>query len=530
MLRHYIFLTLTGLIFLALAIVFLFFPRSTFSELERRELKRAPEFSTEKLFSGKYTDELSSWFSDSQPFRDRFMSLSMSLKKLMAYNPGATDEQFSFHQADNMESALMPGALNAEESAAARALQAETDALPDQPAAAGADAPINSTRGGTFVIGSGENVRALMSFSGTEKSANPYISTVNEYARTMPGVKIYSMVVPIAIEFYCPAAAREKKGLYTPQLPIIRHIYSSLQGAHPVNVYNTLNKHSAENIYLRTDHHWAPLGAYYAAREFARTAGVHIPELTDFDQHTIHRFVGTMYGFSKDIAVKNAPEDFVYYTPKNKNHTCTFTIINLDKDFHVTGEGKPYKTSFFKKFKDGSSNAYLTFMGSDFLIVKVEGGPRNGRKLAILKDSYGNALPGYLFDSFEEVHVLDFRYFPRNIVQYCRDNGITDFLFVNNIFNACSTGVAAKQKALLTRKAPAHTSQPSASASPKEAPAKEASAKESSASAKDTPAPTQESQAPAQESQAPAQESQASTSAPSAPEPPTTSSDSPTQN
>ena len=75
MLRHYIFLTLTGLIFLALAIVFLFFPRSTFSELERRELKRAPEFSTEKLFSGKYTDELSSWFSDSQPFRDRFMSL-----------------------------------------------------------------------------------------------------------------------------------------------------------------------------------------------------------------------------------------------------------------------------------------------------------------------------------------------------------------------------------------------------------------------------------------------------------------------
>ena len=153
----------------------------------------------------------------------------------------------------------------------------------------------------------------------------------------------------------------------------------------------------------------------------------------------------------------------------------------------------------------------------------MEGGPRNGRKLAILKDSYGNALPGYLFDSFEEVHVLDFRYFPRNIVQYCRDNGITDFLFVNNIFNACSTGVAAKQKALLTRKAPAHTSQPSASASPKEAPAIEASAKESSASAKDTPAPTQESQAPAQESQA-------STSAPSAPEPPTTSSDSPTQN
>ena len=42
----------------------------------------------------------------------------------------------------------------------------------------------------------------------------------------------------------------------------------------------------------------------------------------------------------------------------------------------------------------------------------------SGRKLALVKDSYGNAIAPFLASSFEEVHVIDFRSFPgicRNI-------------------------------------------------------------------------------------------------------------------
>ena len=86
------------------------------------------------------------------------------------------------------------------------------------------------------------------------------------------------------------------------------------------------------------------------------------------------------------------------------------------------------------------------------MIVKVRTGVGNGRRLAIMKDSFGNAVPAYLFGSFEEVHVLDFRYFPRNVVKYVRDNGITDFVFINNIFNAYSDGVAKSYREMLTHK------------------------------------------------------------------------------
>jgi len=54
----------------------------------------------------------------------------------------------------------------------------------------------------------------------------------------------------------------------------------------------------------------------------------------------------------------------------------------------------------------------------------------------ILKDSYCNALPGYLFGSFEEIHVVDCRYFTKNIIRYVDDNAITDILFANNLIHA----------------------------------------------------------------------------------------------
>ena len=93
--------------------------------------------------------------------------------------------------------------------------------------------------------------------------------------------------------------------------------------------------------------------------------------------------------------------------------------------------------------------AYSTFMGGDAKIVKVVTSTKNGRRIAIIKDSFGNAVPGYLFGSFEEVHVLDYRYFPKNIVKYVKDNRITDFCFINNIFNAYTQSVSASYRKLL---------------------------------------------------------------------------------
>ena len=99
------YILLFGLLFAAFAVVFNTFPRSTFSELEKRELAVFPEFSTEKLFDGSFTSEVSSWFSDSEPFRDRFMWLSMQVKDLIRLDTG--EENITFHAAEPEEQDIM---------------------------------------------------------------------------------------------------------------------------------------------------------------------------------------------------------------------------------------------------------------------------------------------------------------------------------------------------------------------------------------------------------------------------------------
>ena len=81
--------------------------------------------------------------------------------------------------------------------------------------------------------------------------------------------------------------------------------------------------------------------------------------------------------------------------------------------------------------------------------VKTQAKP--GRKVLVIKDSFGNAVPGYLFYSFDEVHVADFRYFTKDMKQYILDNGITDVLIVVNVFNAYSTGVSKKIEGLVAK-------------------------------------------------------------------------------
>lgn len=107
------------------------------------------------------------------------------------------------------------------------------------------------------------------------------------------------------------------------------------------------------------------------------------------------------------------------------------------------------KGQFFHHFPDGSGGAYCTMMGSDQRITKVVTPAKTNRKIAIIKDSFGNAIPGYLFSSFREVHVLDYRYFPRNLRQYIKDNGITDLAICVNIFSAYSQGISERISKML---------------------------------------------------------------------------------
>ena len=451
--RGLLYVTVVSLVYAALAAGFNFLPRSTYSELEKRDLKHFPAFSLDSLADGSFTEAVSSWYSDTEPYRDSLMYLSMQLRHLSGISFGQQNIQFVSQEngtaAETTPEEIEDPVLDADTVKSVKAFEfSDTDGGAEDIAKVGSS--------GIILVGSGENLRALMGFFGTEKGGAKFAEVINQYGATFgKQVNVYCMPIPTSTEFYCPeeAAKFTKK-----QWPVFNSIFSSLSnGVKAVDIYSELAEHTEEPIYLRTDHHWAPLGAYYAARKFAEVAKVPFEDISTYEEHVVHRFVGSMYGYSQNIAVKKAPEDFVYYIPTGVEYTTTYVNYTLDEEFHVTGESKPYKSKYFFSFKDGSGAAYTTFMGGDIKLTKVETSAGNGRRLLVFKDSFGNAVPGYLFHSFEEIHVADFRYFTKDVVSYVDENRITDILFANSITNTCVNYTYSRYRKFLSPKDPGLT-------------------------------------------------------------------------
>ena len=173
-------------------------------------------------------------------------------------------------------------------------------------------------------------------------------------------------------------------------------------------------------------------------------AQVPVKELSTYSEEVIEGFVGTMYAFTEyDEKINNDPDTFTYYIPST-DYTATY----YKTDFTVDEDLKFYNSIFVEQ---PASGAYSTFMGGDRKIVKIETENKNGRKLCIFKDSYGNAEVPFLVDSFEEIYVCDVRYFDLYAPDFIRDNGITDVLFTMCTFSAVGENAEGIKNNLLSQ-------------------------------------------------------------------------------
>lgn len=448
--------------FETIGLALLVFPRSTESITEKRELKKFPELSAESWFSGDFTAGVSEWFSDTVPFRDEVTDLSTQLRELRGFrqdgirlhNVGTVQTDASKPDTSAPEQPSEPqeqpgtdSGESVENSSTAQTSKPQTTtAAPteEEEPVINEDDSVTITNNGIAVVGT----RALMLYGGSYSVGEKYAGVVNRYKELLGNdVNVYAMVIPTSCEFYSPDSVKVYCGS---QKDNIDYVYSLLNNSTGVDAYSSLKKHLREDIYLRTDHHWAPLGAYYAAQAFAETAGVPFLDISEYEQRVVHDYVGTMYGYSGDAVLKNNPEDFVYYVPKTVDYTTTYYDYIL-QDGKIAGANAPYEADFFIKYSDGSGMAYCTFMGGDAKIVKVSTNAGTGRKLAIFKDSYGNALPPFLMGSFDEIIVIDMRYFTHNAIDYLKENGVTDVLFANNAFHAATASTVTYYNNFLTQ-------------------------------------------------------------------------------
>ena len=421
---------------LLLALFLLVVPRSTVSEVEKRSLATFPSFSFESYFSGEFTSGITHYYDDTVPARDSLKNAGNNIKQMFGINTAGSVEvvgnvtrladRNTDKTADEPEEAVpeaetLPGE-EAAETAAAEAAEPETKETINSKDyhVANADATMED---GIVVVYQDGHWRGLPLYVGILDTV--YSDTLN-YISAMLGdsVNLYFMPVPLASQFYLPSNYRDYSA---DQKQAYQEVVERLDTKNIVciDIIDTLNNHNEEPIYLRTDHHWASLGAYYAAREFTKAAGVPFPDLDTYEVHVNEGYVGTMYAYTESANILNDPEDFVYYVPSNDYIT----------DYYDSAFNYNYSYDLFIDMSAIVSNSYSTFMGGDDLIAKVTTDVGNGRKLLVVKDSYGNAEIQFLLNSFEEIYVIDQRYFDLNLLEFIYTTGVTDVLFTHNYFS-----------------------------------------------------------------------------------------------
>ena len=410
---------------LVLAIVLLIAPRSTISYEENRVLAERPEFSLTALLNGSYTAGLAEYYNDTVPFRSQFKK---TISSMMQWT-GIQDEEDTvfFGNVQQVKKKETTPVVTTTEAVttAAEEMDGTTEATVTTTVVTTTEDPNEEP---AAEIGDGiilDHKRAICVYGGSFSTGQDYAESLNAYQEALgDDVQVYSMVATTAVSYYLP----EEYADYTAsETENIDHINRYLKGVKPVDVYAALEPHTAEAIYARTDHHWLPLGAYYAAEAFAEVAEVPFAPLSDYDTATKDDYVGSMYTYTESAVLLDNPEEFTYYIPKNQYTTTYYSTSFTD----------PQEGDLLVNIDDyAQSMYYLVFMGGDDKITHVETDCKNGRTLVIFKDSYGNALVPCLTQSFENIYVCDIRYFDLNAIDFCQEVGCTDLLFAMNTYSA----------------------------------------------------------------------------------------------
>lgn len=433
-----------------------FLKRPAVSVLENRDLEKFPEFSPKSYFDGSFTEQLDRYFTDTVPFRDILSECAAVLESakgisapqfygVEVVNEDTSGETVTASETSGNNAAVSetkPYAPVSDESQSELTTSGEKTSASESVTVTSEAASTEAANSSEEFVGDigdflnngilvngvdmyGEKA-GIMLFGGNDKQGKRYAELINHCKKELgDGVNVYNLIVPTSVEFYLPSKYSKYSNSEKDEIDFI---YSCLDSSViPVDAYSVLAEHKDEYIYFRTDHHWTDLGAYYAYTAFCGALGQTPPALDEYTAITKNEpYVGSLFGYTGDITLKNNPDIFTYHKTKS----------------YFEGESFYYNTlrsagvnPIYHEYASGS-NMYGMYLGSDSMHIKIKTNAGTGRKIVMFKESYGNAFAPYLIDSFDEIYVIDIRYFGRNVIDYIKETGATDVLFLNNVFAA----------------------------------------------------------------------------------------------
>lgn len=439
--KNIVFYTVLGTLSL---IGVLWFCRPAVSEVEKRDLTAFPEFSLTGLMDGSFAKGVDTWYADTYPLREIFMTGNNKLRSL--YGDQSTQLINKNEQADeipDLNSPIIQEPSDVSEPVDESSAPTESEeTLPEetQPEETLPDGTVTTPGEMSGSIYITEN-SAYGLYYFVRDAAESYADMINHtYEVLGDKANVYCLIAPVNSGVMLDQSLLDEFGASN-QKDAIDYIYSRMNsGVHTVNAFDNLKKHNAEYIYFRTDHHWTALGAYYAYEAFTQEKGIASHKLEQFEQEEFENFLGSFYASSQSSVLENNPDTVTAYVPMGTNRMTMITHDGTQMDWNIINDVSEY-----------AKNAkYNCFSGSDQPYAEAHN-PQitDGSSCVVIKDSYGNAFMPFLIDHYEYVYWIDFRHYEGTLTDLVNEKGIDDIIYCTNIYNTSVSSMVSSMRRLV---------------------------------------------------------------------------------
>lgn len=427
-----------------LAVISFIIPlRPTVSYAEKRELAKFPKFSFAALTSGRYFDDITTWYSDTFPGRESWLDVSQQLSAYHGYGSIAIKGSLSDQPDDipDVPAPTKPILLQEEPGAESAEIQPEEisedtaaeetiEAAEDQADAADTVLP-DAVFSETSIVQIGGSAYQPLGFS--QVQSDRYVAVLSTFASRVAelGTKVVSAPAPIAIGV-------EVDPTYLPQLrssdqgATLNYMHGSMTDeVITVDTQSALLPHRGEYLYFHSDHHWTALAAYYSYQATCEALGLTPAALEDFTEKDQGEFRGTLHGRAR-YPLK-LEKDIVYsYDPPG------------DIELRIlTGKGDGYEGHVIRDMSNSKKpgSKYLCFLEGDQPLIRITNrdlSESTGTCL-IIKDSFGNCFVPYFTQNYRTVYAMDYRKFNRTTLKrFVENNGIDIVIFAPNMMSTQS--------------------------------------------------------------------------------------------
>lgn len=410
--------------------------KPTISVLENRALKARPSLTVSTLFSGEFFKGFEDYYSDTFINRDGIVKVCRDIKDSLSLNePGVTlvvtreqNTAINDNTPDStppLENTSTPAPATGPVTSPGGSDDATGSHEPDPtPTPTPTPTPREFAEDesvGYYLIVDG---KAVQLFKFNREGMDYYAEVLNKYHQVLGDkVTLYSVIPPTASEF---VKLRKYADITDSQNDAMDYLYSRLDpGIVPVNVYDALNQHKDEYIYFKTDHHWTALGAYYGYCAFMEATGREPVPLDQYETVQVDGYLGSSYTKTLNKELEKNPDTIYLYLPFTSHE-----YIMHNGNTEVTGD------LIDMSYAEGSKDKYLIFMstgGATWSVIKTD--VHNGKKVLVMKDSFGNNFVPFLLPHYEEIYVVDARFYSKyttglTIPEFIEKHGIQELVFL----------------------------------------------------------------------------------------------------